>query len=284
MSYLGSKGASGAFQAIIALMPPHDTFIDLFSGSGLILKRKMPCVRSYSVDKDPTAPCSSIDMPRHTHFVGDARSFLDKFDYAGSGRTLIYADPPYLHSTRTSRNRYRHEMTDADHLDLLAQLRCVPAEVIISGYPSQLYDCNLPGFETKQFQVMTRGGPRTEKLWYNFEPSAVHWASFAGVDFTDRQRIKRKAARWAANFGSLSPGERLAILSAILSAETDTDGYAGQPGNTDDGVYGAGTIDAIAYRRRQLWSTSSMLQLPLMPESGVTKPGPARERGTERHA
>ena len=63
---------------------------------------------------------------------------------------------------------------------------------------------------------MTRGGPRTEKLWFNFEPNAAHWASYAGTDFTDRQRIKRKAAGWAEKYRALPPGERLAILAALL--------------------------------------------------------------------
>lgn len=59
---------------------------------------------------------------------------------------------------------------------------------------------------------MSRGGPRTKKLWFNYEPTAVHWASYAKRDFTDRQRIKRKAARWAENYRTLPPGERLAVL------------------------------------------------------------------------
>lgn len=67
---------------------------------------------------------------------------------------------------------------------------------------------------------MTRGGVRTEKLWLNFPSGPVHWASYAGRNFTDRQRIKRKAARWAANFRKLPPGERLAVLSALLDAST----------------------------------------------------------------
>jgi hypothetical protein len=45
-----------------------------------------------------------------------------------------------------------------------------------------------------EFQVMPRGGPQTEKLCFNFIPSYVRWATFAGEDFTDRQCIKRKAA------------------------------------------------------------------------------------------
>ena len=135
---------------------------------------------------------------------------------------LLYADPPYLHSTRTSSQRYRHELTEGDHCALLERLRSVPASVILSGYPSAFYDALLPGWRSCEFQVMTRGGPRTEKLWFNFEPSAVHWASYAGVNFTDRQRIKRKAARWVENYRNLPAGERLAVLAALLSVHQST--------------------------------------------------------------
>ncbi len=218
MGYMGSKAASGAYQAIIALMPAHDTFIDLYAGSGVILDRKGSAALSYAVDLDSEALEGIADASGLVKVCGDAVTFLDGFDYAAAGRVLVYADPPYLHSTRTSRQRYRHEMTDAQHGELLGRLRRIPAEVILSGYPSELYDSLLSDWKTCEFQVMTRGGPRTEKLWFNFTPSHVHWASFAGENFTDRQRIKRKAARWAANYRELPAGERLAVLTAILEA------------------------------------------------------------------
>jgi DNA adenine methylase len=221
MGYLGSKAASGAFQAIISLMPPHDTYVELFAGSGAVLLRKPHAARSFAVDLDarcldlistarPDVDCRNIS----------AESFIDGFDYAGSGRTLIYADPPYLHSTRTSTKRYRHEMTAEDHRRLVLRLVLSPALVILSGYPSALYDDLLSSWSTVEFQAMTRGGPRTEKLWFNFPPRAsVQWASYAGADFTERQRIKRKAARWAANYRELPPAERLAVLAALLEID-----------------------------------------------------------------
>jgi DNA adenine methylase len=216
--YLGSKAASGAFQAIIALMPPHDTYLELFAGSGAVLLRKPPARRSVAVDLD-SAVLDALpgDCPSLERVCGDALAFLGGFHWQGAGRVLIYADPPYLQETRTSRHRYKHEMTRGQHVALLAALRGVPASVILSGYPSPLYDDALPGWNTREFQAMTRGGVRTEKLWFNFRPSAVHWASYAGEDFTDRQRIKRKAARWAANYRGLPPGERLAVLAGLLA-------------------------------------------------------------------
>ncbi len=66
---------------------------------------------------------------------------------------------------------------------------------------------------------MSRGGVRTEKLWYNYEIDRLHWASFAGKNFTDRQRIKRKAQRWANNYQALPQVERLAILAALMAVE-----------------------------------------------------------------
>jgi hypothetical protein len=83
---------------------------------------------------------------------------------------LIYADPPYLMSTRTAadRHRYRHDYDEPDHRALIARLRELPAAVIISGYPSALYDELLGDWRTHAFQAMTRGGVRTEQLWMNY--------------------------------------------------------------------------------------------------------------------
>ena len=224
MGYLGSKAASGAYQAIIALMPPHDTYIEPFAGSGCVLLRKPPCTQSYAVDLDGKALASIPDAANLVKVEDDARAFLRRFDYAGAGRVLVYADPPYLHHTRTSRKRYKHELGDAEHAELLQLLRCLPAHVILSGYPSQLYNNALGDWESCQFQVMTRGGVRTEQLWFNFKPDEAHWATFAGLNFTDRQRIKRKAARWAAKYRQLKAGERLAVLAALLREDTRGEG------------------------------------------------------------
>ncbi|QNM98679.1 DNA adenine methylase [Chitinimonas koreensis] len=226
MSYLGSKAASGAYQAIIASMPPHDTYIETHLGGGAVMLRKPRAARSIGVDLDGHAIHAFRAELDDSHSIElhecDAVGFLQRFDYDDAGRVLIYADPPYLHSTRTSLKRYRCEYTSADHECLLFELReraAAGAAVMVSGYPSALYDSLLPDWRTLEFQVMTRGGPRTEKLWMSFDPAAAHWATYAGRDFTDRQRIKRKAARWAADYAKLPAAERVAVLAALLQAD-----------------------------------------------------------------
>lgn len=215
MSYLGSKAGSGVYQAIISQFPPHDVFIDAFFGSGAITRLKPPAAKTYAIDLDPGCIDNFVHAGQHEMVLGDCRSFIADFDYTAAGRTLIYCDPPYLHSTR-GKARYKHEFSDDDHIELLNLLRTVPADIVISGYPSCRYDELLHDWRTIEFQAMTRGGIRTEKLWMNFPEESVHWHTYAGKNFTERQRIKRKAQRWASNFQSLPESERLAVLSAIL--------------------------------------------------------------------
>ncbi|EQD62590.1 phage DNA methylase, partial [mine drainage metagenome] len=73
---------------------------------------------------------------------------------------------------------------------MLGVLRKLPCAVILSGYPSGLYDEELPGWRSLELQVMNQAGVRTEKLWFNFAPDRVHWARYAGRDHTHRQTIK----------------------------------------------------------------------------------------------
>lgn len=43
--------------------------------------------------------------------------------------------------------------------------------------------------------------------------------TFAGKDYNDRYRIKRKAQRWKEKFAALPPAERLAIMVALGEVE-----------------------------------------------------------------
>ena len=218
-SYLGSKATSGLCQPIIALMPPHDTYIETHLGGGAIMKRKPPALHNIGIDRDARALARfACDYPVEK-IHGCAHRFLA--EYAFQGRELVYSDPPYLKRTRSSGRGYRFDYEDADHIALLAQLKRLPCHVILSGYPSALYDEQLGDWHTLELQVMNQAGVRTEKLWLNFTPERLFWASFAGKNFTDRQRIKRKAESWAKRYRAMPPGERLAVLAAMMAVEVE---------------------------------------------------------------
>jgi hypothetical protein len=218
-SYFGSKATSGLCQPIIALMPPHDTYIETHLGGGAIMQRKPPALRNIGIDRDERALARfQCDYPVET-IPGCAHRFLAEFPF--TGRELVYSDPPYLHHTRSSGRRYRFDYTEQDHRNLLELLRGLPCAVILSGYPSTLYDEQLGDWRQLELQVMNQAGVRTEKLWFNFTPDRVHWASFAGKNFTDRQRIKRKAENWGRRYQAMPAAERLAILAALMTIEFD---------------------------------------------------------------
>jgi len=218
-SYFGSKATSGLCQPIIALMPPHDTYIETHLGGGAIMKRKPPALHNIGIDLDPRALARFRCEYPVQKINGCAHRYLGEYEF--QGRELIYSDPPYLERTRTSERRYRFDYREGDHIELLERLKSLPCHIILSGYPSALYDERLADWHTLELQVMNQAGVRTEKLWFNFTPERVHWARFAGKNFTDRQRIKRKAESWARRYQAMPRAERLAVLAGLMAVEAE---------------------------------------------------------------
>ena len=88
--------------------------------------------------------------------------------------TLIYLDPPYVQSTRGLGNpydvkhKYRHELTDEDHVQLLTAARQCAGMVAISGYATELYRDLLTGWTEHQCAARADGNrERVECLWVN---------------------------------------------------------------------------------------------------------------------
>jgi DNA adenine methylase len=87
---------------------------------------------------------------------------------------LFYLDPPYLAETRAAPKVYAHEMSEADHRELLELLRTVKGKVMLSGYANQLYDDTLKDWNrhTKDLANHAAGGKTkrtmTEVIWANF--------------------------------------------------------------------------------------------------------------------
>lgn len=97
------------------------------------------------------------------------RPALDLIRRFNHDNVLIYADPPYLLETRGGK-QYRHEMTEQDHLELLEALKQHSGYVILSGYPSEMYDRELRGWSIVHRKSYNQNADkRTEALWCNFE-------------------------------------------------------------------------------------------------------------------
>lgn len=95
----------------------------------------------------------------------DACEVMTKYD---GENVLIYADPPYMRSTRNPRQGYRHDMVEADHVRLVECLRGLKAAVILSGYRTSLYDDALSDWRRVDRHANADGGrARLESLWLN---------------------------------------------------------------------------------------------------------------------
>lgn len=223
MRYAGGKGGAGVYQTIINLMPHHDVYIEAFVGGGNVLERKRRAASSIVIDRD-AAVCEHWERSGVADIVvnGDAVSWLASYEW--TGRELVYCDPPYVHETRSRTSLYAFEMSDDQHRDLLSVLLAVPAAVMLSGYANAIYDEMLVGWRRVDFQAMTRGGVRTDSLWFNYEPPAVPFdLAYVGENFRERERIKRKRERWRAKLEKMDAAERAVIMDALLSLVPSSD-------------------------------------------------------------
>jgi len=130
----------------------------------------------WAVGKD-----SSVISPRYFHNrIHDLGSCVERLrdvsvehaDFAkvfgiyDSPDTLFYCDPPYLPTTRKAtgaRGDYAHEMTQEEHVRFLAGVTALQGMVIVSGYPSALYDDALAGWERLTKRQACSAAGRTRK-------------------------------------------------------------------------------------------------------------------------
>jgi len=216
MRYPGGKGGAGIYQKIINMMPPHRVFIEPFVGGGNIILNKQPVETSIVIDID-AEQIGRLAPQLHTSVTAicdDAVQWLK--DYAWQGDELVYCDPPYVMAARSGRRLYKHEMTDAQHRELVTVLSSIPASVMLSGYRNDIYDEMVESWRRVDFPAMTNGGVKLESVWMNYEPPAVPAEfTYLGDNFRERERIKRKKQRWGTKLAKLPKAEQAAIMDVL---------------------------------------------------------------------
>jgi len=216
-SYFGGKNGNGTLQTILSMIPEHKYYVEGFTGSGAIIRNKKKCLCDIGFELDRAVIDKYHYRSSYTILNYSFLEFISKVNPLYLLDTFIYLDPPYLNSTRQSSKRYVFEMSVQNHIDLINCVISLKCKIMISGYNSALYSSMLEGWNTKTFLSMTRGGMREETIWMNYDCSKdIYNYDYLGVNYTDRQRIKRKVLRIVSKINSLPILERKCILSAII--------------------------------------------------------------------
>jgi 16S rRNA G966 N2-methylase RsmD len=240
--YPGGKNGEGVFQRIINQIPPHRVYVEPFAGSAAVFRHKRPAERSVLLDLDPGALAILVDCARAV-VLGPGRTceirevcgiqWLEDWAPEMHADWFVYADPPYLASTRSKKRIYRHEMDRLEHRRLLRVLRDLPCKIMLSGYDSALYRRELKGWRTDRFMAGTRGGPREEWLWMNYpQPEVLHDWRYLGGGFREREKLRRQQRRWVARLERMNLLQRQALMAAIAEtapAATAANGEMARP-------------------------------------------------------
>ncbi|MBN8787694.1 MAG: DNA adenine methylase, partial [Terrimonas sp.] len=184
--YPGSKMAMGAYQAIINQIPKCKVFIELFAGSAAVSSKLSMSpgfiVVLNDIDYEISYSLLSSVPSGITVFNKDYRDIIKAFDCLED--VVFFADPPYEMSVRSSQRKYyRHDFEMSVILDFISSMRSVNNKVIVTHYPCELYDNSFETWRKVDYESMTRGGLRLERMYLNFEMSVLQCCDYVGNDY-----------------------------------------------------------------------------------------------------
>lgn len=171
---------------------------------------------------------------RLSHVEIEQRDALDCIQIYDSSNTLFYVDPPYVQSTRGSkdsrhingapRRQYAYEMDDAAHRKLAYALHACDGMVVLSGYDSDLYRELFPGWRCLKKEARTSSrGQREECLWIKPKVGDLIWLPVSKswepgtigedglIDFPESETLCVWGA-WASRNCRQSPPEQNPVL------------------------------------------------------------------------
>ncbi|MCP4153039.1 MAG: DNA adenine methylase [bacterium] len=229
-TYPGGKASPGTKETIINLIPPHDSYIELFLGGGAIFRniKRAPYTIGLDLNPEVIVAWERVSPPGVRILqkcgVECLEKILKKQDLPHLvklyQKTFIYADPPYPMSSRSTTKRIygEYEWTDQQHLRFLDAARYVKCNMAISTYPNEMYRRELRGWHLVEFQGNSRGGITTEWLFLNYDPeklTELHDSRYWGDGHRVRDNLKKQISRNIAKFRKMPVLKREAILKAL---------------------------------------------------------------------
>jgi len=179
---VGKRRRHGSTQLVTGMskLPLRSLFAVARAGQA-VSRTSPPSPKSYAA-KDERAGIRVVDLRRGpARCLGPAAASghlnqpaLDVIRQEDGPKTLFYLTRRTCTRRATSPDAYQHEMTKAEHRELLTVIRQCTGKVMLSGYPNPLYDNELAGWRSRDFSIDNKaaGGKAkrkmTEALWMNF--------------------------------------------------------------------------------------------------------------------
>ncbi len=246
--YMGGKGQDGVFQTIINQIAPCTDYWELFAGDASIHKHLNPKPqRCILVEKDQkqakrlakrlsitlvytfdTFLLKVLSYEKEGIFIVWGSAFdvlkysrMEDMDTPGS---YFFVDPPYMHETRQT-TRYKNELTDSEHVLLLAFLRNFRlANIAITTYPNETYKLVLQQWRKVEYKAVTRnrGEVKTEHLYMNYDyPNVLQCTDHRGNDYREREAYRKQEKNWEKNFISMHPHQQQVIIKKLTKRYND---------------------------------------------------------------
>lgn len=222
--YIGNKAIPGVFQKIINEIPLHDYYVEGFAGSGAI-GRLLPAGTAKHFNDLNTDILQRINVKAGGTVIKSSLDILDLLQLISvrSGNPFAFLDPPYLLKSRNYRQLYEHEMSVVDHSNFLAAVQKLNFNCMIIHPQCEMYDHALQSWRSVQIKIRYNRKTSIEKLYMNYSrPSILQTSKYLGNDCWDRQRIKRKAARFLTKGMHLPFPEPTYIQDIFNNESTDS--------------------------------------------------------------
>lgn len=222
-NYPGSKNNSGILQFFINRIPYHKRYFELFVGTGALYYAKKPAEINILLDMNPDVVEALLrkDLHKEQTLVsnGSAIELMQRCKQSITRQDFIYLDPPYPMSTRAGRKYYQHEMTDADHVQLLQTIQALDANIMISTRQNKLYEEYLKGWYKATHRIANRANVLDEIIYTNYPPPDIlHQYDHLGDGYVDRQAKKRKRVRFMQKIQQLPDYERHMFIQEMIAA------------------------------------------------------------------
>lgn len=82
--------------------------------------------------------------------------------------TFFYLDPPYVMESRKGKDKFKHEMSDEDHKELIDIVLSAKGKFVISGYENDIYKTlEDAGWQKIYFNAISWAAARTEETGLN---------------------------------------------------------------------------------------------------------------------